>query len=213
MNGAEQPSKPLHRLAKGRRSRPRRKLTNREGSGRDTDPLKWRLQHHPLGDGNTGPALVRTKIAGDGDNGDNGDSGPPAYPMRAGDTVDALEKKGRIDHKAAAGARKFEAIFQAASLQGLASRDPGMMPGAHNAHGGEPHRILQARDHVWAAISALGGIGTPGANIAWDVLGLGMTIKAHAQRCQFGQGRSLNPMTATGILVQACFTLAVHYGK
>jgi len=40
-----------------------------------------------------------------------------------------------------------------------------------------------------------------------------MTIKGHAERCQFGQGRSLNPMTATGILVQACFSLSVHYGN
>jgi len=39
-----------------------------------------------------------------------------------------------------------------------------------------------------------------------------MTIKGHAERCQFGGGRSLNPMTATGILVQACFTLAAHFG-
>ena len=172
-------------------------------SGADT--LKWRMRHHPLGE--EGPALQRTKIT------DAGNNGPPAYPMRAVDTVDALEKKGRIDHKAAAGARKFEAIFQAASLHGLASRDPCLMPGGRHTGNAEPHRILHARDQVWEAVRALGGIGTPGANIAWDVLGLGMTIKAHAVRCQFGNGRSLNPMTATGILVQACFTLAVHYGK
>ena len=57
------------------------------------------------------------------------------------------------------------------------------MPGSHDGGGSEPHSILHSRDHVWAAMEALGGIGTPGANIVWDVLGLGMTIKGHAERC------------------------------
>jgi hypothetical protein len=61
-------------------------------------------------------------------------------------------------------------------------------------------------------MQALGSIGTPGANIVWDVLGLGMINKAYAEPSQFGNGHSLNPMTATGILVQSCFTLAVFYG-
>ncbi len=195
--------------APGRGGRKRRRGARRQGeAGRRqpndaAGPMHWRLQHHPLGEGR--PALVPTEIAA-------GD-GPVAYAMRVPDTIDALVHKGRIDHRAAAGARKFEGIFQGASLIGLVNRDVRVTPGSFNPGGGEPHCILAARDEVWAAMRALGGIGTPGANAVWDVLGLGMTIKAHAERCQFGNGRSLNPMTATGILVQSCFTLAAHYGK
>jgi hypothetical protein len=167
-------------------------------------PSNWRMQHDPLGEG--GRALARVEVSGEDGR------GPASYPMRAADTVDALLNKGRIDHGAAAAAKKFEEIFHRASLEGVASRDIRLIPGEGALGGPEPHRILRARDDVWDAIRALGGIGSPGANIAWDVLGLGMTIKAHAERCQFGGGRSLNPMTATGILVQSCFTLAVHFG-
>ena len=169
------------------------------------EPSPWRMQHHPLDE--DGPALSRAQISNkDG-------AGPASYPMRATDTVQALLNKGRIDDHAAAGAQKFEAIFQRASLSGLASRDIRRIAGPFNPGHNEPYGILRARDDVWEAMRALGGINTPGASIAWDVLGLGITIKAHAERCQFGNGRSLNPMTATGILVQSCFTLAVHFGK
>ena len=191
--------------ARKRRGNARRGTPGRGRLSGDESVLNWRMQHHPLGEDK--PGLARMKII----NPEHGT--PPSYPMRAADTVDALEKKGRIDHRAAAAARKFEATFHSASLQGLANRDLAQMPGSHDGDGSEPHSILHSRDHVWAAMEALGGIGTPGANIVWDVLGLGMTIKGHAERCQFGQGRSNNPMTATGILVQACFSLSVHYGN
>lgn len=207
-----QPSQTL-RLTAGAQKRPDNARRETRGRGRlsgDESALNWRMQHHPLGEDQ--PGLARIKIAGP-EGGTPSSYPPSSYPMRAADTVDALEKKGRIDHRAAAAARKFEATFQRASLQGLANRDLRQMPGSHDGGGSEPHSILHSRDDVWAAMEALGGIGTPGANIVWDVLGLGMTIKGHAQRCQFGRGRSLDPMTATGILVQACFSLAVHYGK
>jgi hypothetical protein len=181
----------------------KRRATGRRLAGGDGGPVNWRQQHHPLGEDR--PALVRAEISAE--------DGPVTYAMRAPDTIDALVNKGRIDDRAAAGARKYEAIFHSASLHGLANRDIRVTPGSFNVGSGEPHHILAARDEIWAAMRALGGIGSPGANAAWDVLGLGMTIKAHAERCQFGNGRSLNPMTATGILVQACFTLAAHFGR
>ncbi|MDA1098007.1 MAG: hypothetical protein O2967_03400 [Proteobacteria bacterium] len=189
---------------KRRRTSRRRAQLDRLQLGSDAGPTNWRMQHHPLGENH--PALVRTEVTGqDG-------RGPRIYAMRAPDTIDALVNKGRIDHRAEAAARKFEGIFQGASLHGLANRDVRVLPGGFDPGNAAPHRILSAREDVWRAMRALGGIGTPGANIVWDVLGLGMTIKAHAERCQFGGGRSLNPMTATGILVQSCFTLAAHYG-
>ncbi len=172
----------------------------------ESGPTRWRNQHHPLDEGV--PALRRTRIEIE----DEADGSSRAYPMRAGDVVEALERKGRIDHRAAAGAKKFETLFQRASLQGVVVRDLRTPPAPFRLGSAEPHNILEARDAVWQAVEALGGIGTPGANIAWDVLGLGMTIKSHAERCQFGNGRSLNPMTATGILVQTCFSLAAHFG-
>ncbi|MDP6875903.1 MAG: thiamine-phosphate kinase, partial [Alphaproteobacteria bacterium] len=172
-------------------------LTGGAPAERQTAIDRYRRPRPRLG---LGRALARVEVSGEDGR------GPASYPMRAADTVDALLNKGRIDHGAAAAAKKFEEIFHRASLEGVASRDIRLIPGEGALGGPEPHRILRARDDVWDAIRALGGIGSPGANIAWDVLGLGMTIKAHAERCQFGGGRSLNPMTATGILVQSCFT-------
>ena len=192
-------------VRKRRRTRKLRQPNAQPNDG-ESGPLNWRMQHHPLGEDS--PALTRTRID------DVQDDAPPSYPMRAADTIDALLKKGRIDDKAALGARKFEMMFQYASLNGYATRDIRVPPGAKGTGNGgisAPHNVHAARDGVWLAMCALGGIGTPGANIVWDVLGLGMTIKGHAERCQFGGGRSLNPMTATGILVQSCFTLAAFY--
>ena len=207
MSGEEPSAKSPGGGRKRRRQRKRRLLGGRARREAAMVPSNWRMQHHPL-DGDwdgDGPALARVELAGE-----NG--GPASYPMRAADTVQALLNKGRIDQRAGAAARKFEEIFHRASLEGVASRDIRQTPGDGTPGGPEPHRILSARDEVWEAIRALGGIGSPGANVVWDVLGLGMTIKGHAERCQFGGGRSLNPMTATGILVQACFTLAALFG-
>ncbi|MBT4486907.1 MAG: hypothetical protein HOC72_05185, partial [Rhodospirillaceae bacterium] len=174
MSGARlNPKSTSNSVTGNRRPKRRRGASGRGRLNNDEGGLNWRMQHHPLGEDR--PALIRTQIT------DAAGNAPPAYPMRAGDTVEALERKGRIDERAAAGARKFEAVFHQASLQGLANRDLRMMPGSHKSGGSEPHSILYARDGVWEAMCALGGIGTPGANIAWDVLGLGMTIKAHAE--------------------------------
>ncbi len=197
--------KPSGGGVRNRRQRRRRLKLSPGQADAAIEPSRWRMQHHALDEDR--PALSRIQIACEDD------GGPPSYPMRAVDTVQALLNKGRIDSQAAAAAQKFEAIFQRASLDGLASRDIRRTPVPFDPGNSEPYGILRARDDVWAAMHALGGINTPGANIAWDVLGLGITIKAHAERCQFGNGRSLNPMTATGILVQSCYTLSVHFGK
>ncbi|MDP6342440.1 MAG: hypothetical protein QF578_14935 [Alphaproteobacteria bacterium] len=190
-----------------RGNRRRRDRSNLNAPGR-TDALDWRARHHPLGE--AAPAVSRSEgTIADAD-------GRVAYPMRAIDVVDALMRRGRIDGRAAEAARDFERNFEVAHLTGVAARDVSAPIDRSHRSGpprAEPHRVLAARDRVWAALEALGGVGTPGASAVWDILGMGMTIKQHAERCQFGDGRSLNPMAATGILVQACYTLAAHFGK
>ncbi|WP_147395203.1 hypothetical protein [Azospirillum cavernae] len=76
----------------------------------------------------------------------------------------------------------------------------------------QPAKVYRARDDVGRAIRALGGMGSPAANAVWDVLGLGLTVKEHAERTIFGAGRSLNPTAAKGILVASLGVLAWHYG-
>ena len=87
-----QPSQTL-RLTAGAQKRPDNARRGTSGRGRlsgDESALNWRMQHHPLGEDQ--PGLARIKIAGP-EGGTPSSYPPSSYPVRAADTVDALEKK------------------------------------------------------------------------------------------------------------------------
>ena len=166
-------------------------------------PTKYRQRHKPVDA--PGPAIVRVdKQIKDVD-------GNIAAPFVVRDAVAILERAGKLDQSAADAARKFGEDFATAALSGYQTVDLAQpIGGGGQGTGGPTEAVYGARERVWRALQSLGGIGAPGASICWDVLGMGLSIKEHSERTIFGS-RSLDPRTATGILVGAAHTLSVHY--
>tara|TARA_R110002020_G_scaffold347014_3_gene560780 strand:- start:358 stop:888 length:531 start_codon:yes stop_codon:yes gene_type:complete len=166
-------------------------------------PTKYRQRHKPVDA--PGPAIIRSdKQIKDID-------GNIAAPFVVRDAVAILERSGKLDQRAADAARKFSEDFAAASLSGYQTADLTRPIGSGGqGSGGPTNAVYGARDRVWNALQCLGGVGSPGASVCWDVLGLGLSIKEHAERTVFG-ARSLDPRAATGILVGAAHTLSAHY--
>lgn len=165
-------------------------------------PSRYRQQHSALGGGLAISRAPTQEVDADGNIG---------FPYRVRDTVQVLRSNGTLDEAAENAARAFQAAFDAANLHGYQSPDLMRVLGSSTGQHAVPGRIVAARDDVWRAIRHLGGIGTPVAGAAWHVLGLGETIQVFAERCQLGQGRSINPHTARGLVVGACFALAGYY--
>jgi hypothetical protein len=75
---------------------------------------------------------------------------------------------------------------------------------------GMPERAAAAERALDRALSAVGGIASPGGSALWFVAGLGYSVKEWAVR-EGWNGRRLNPHEAKGIVVTALGVLAVHY--
>jgi hypothetical protein len=127
-------------------------------------------------------------------------------PYMARDTIDFLLRAGKISRSHADAARIFGADFALGSLSGVKCVD---WLGSHGSSGnGASGAVLAARDRVYGAMVYLG---QPGSSAAWHVIGLGETVKDWAASTQLGNGRSLNPQEALGILRGAIGNLAAHY--
>ena len=71
-------------------------------------------------------------------------------------------------------------------------------------------RVEAARDAVWRAVRAVGGIASPAGSCLWHVVGWGLSLKEWAQQ-QGWAGRRVSPEAASGILVAALGTLETHF--
>ncbi|HKF71364.1 MAG TPA: hypothetical protein VKB68_06420 [Stellaceae bacterium] len=138
------------------------------------------------------------------------EEGRLARPYRATDTLLVMERRRSITPAMRQAGEDFRAIFHAASLDPLRAADLNRVPGAGRdrhlgARGGE------AREKVWAAMTALGGIQSPAGSCVWHVVGCEWTLKDWALREGWG-GRPLGVETAAGILVGALGVLQALYG-
>jgi len=166
-------------------------------------PSRWRNQHRALVDGKSskdGPVSKRVAetIADD--------EGNVSYPFRVQDVIDVLESRDTIRGKQVDAARRFQQDFGRACLAGYQCPDLDRVLGEDSHSGGEPEKVASARDKVYRALKVLGGINSRTSNVVWAVLGLGETLTEVAET-----GRE-NRQRATGLLIAACDTLAVHYG-
>jgi hypothetical protein len=132
--------------------------------------------------------------------------GRPARPYRAVDTLAAMERRGTITPGMRQAGEDFRARFAAAQLDPLSAfditrlrigRNPGSRPGE-----GPGLRIEHARDVVWRAILAAGGLGSAGGSCLWHVLGWERTLKEWALE-QGWNGRRVSQEAASGILIAA----------
>ena len=138
------------------------------------------------------------------------EAGRPARPYRTTDTLLVMERRGTITRAMRQAAEDFRAIFRAAALDPLRAPDLNRVPGVGRALTlGE--RGGAAREKVWAALTALGGIQSPAGSCVWHVVGCEWTLKDWALREGWG-GRPLSVETAAGVLVGALGVLQALYG-
>jgi hypothetical protein len=143
------------------------------------------------------------------------ESGRPARPYRAVDTLGAMERRGSITAGMRQAGEDFRARFATAQLDPLRAPDWSRLRvgGSSGVRGGdEPGlRIEGARNMVWHAIRALGGIGSPAGSCLWHVVGWERSLKEWALE-QGWNGRRVSQEAASGILIAALGALEAHFG-
>jgi hypothetical protein len=135
------------------------------------------------------------------------EAGHPARPYRAVDTLAAMERRGSITAGMRQTGEDFRARFAVAQLDPLRALDISRLRtgerGAGRSGRDEPGlRIEAARNAVWQAIRAVGGIASPGGSCLWHVLGWQRSLKQWALE-QGWSGRRVSQEAASGILVAA----------
>jgi len=130
---------------------------------------------------------------------------------RTVDTLGKMLKAGTITPEMHDAAKDFQAAFIVASLDPLRALPILRVPGT----GRDPElneRQLHARDRVYAALEALGGISSPAGSCMWHVVGLQRSVREWAIRRGWG-GRPVRQEQAQGILVAALGILAAHTSR
>lgn len=143
------------------------------------------------------------------------ESGRPARPYRAVDTLATMERRGSITAGMRQAGQDFRARFATAQLDPLRAPDWSRLrvggsskPRAADQPG---LRIEAARDVVWRAIQAVGGIGSPAGSCLWHVVGWERSLKEWALE-QGWSGRRVSQEAASGILIAPLGALAAHFG-
>jgi hypothetical protein len=141
--------------------------------------------------------------------------GRPARPYRAVDTLAAMERRGSITASMRQAGEDFRVRFATAQLDPLNAFDISRpRTGAHSSHKSGANlglRIENARDAVWQAILAVGGLRSAGGSCLWHVLGWERTLKEWAIE-QGWNGRRVSQEAASGILIAALGALEAHFG-
>jgi hypothetical protein len=110
----------------------------------------------------------------------------------------------------------FRARFTIAQLHPLKAIDIARLKtGSHSfiRSGEDPGlRIENARELVWGAILAVGGLGSAGGSCLWHVLGWERTLKEWAIE-QGWNGRRVSQEAASGILIAALGALEAHFAS
>lgn len=142
------------------------------------------------------------------------ESGASARPYRAVDTLAVMERRGSITAAMRRAGDDFRARFATAQLDPLRALDYSRLRdggGARRNRGEEPGlRVEGAREAVWHAVLAVGGMGSPGGSCLWHVVGWERSLKEWALE-QGWNGRRVSQEAASGILTAALGALEAHY--
>lgn len=143
-------------------------------------------------------------------------AGRPARPYRAVDTLAIMERRGTITAGMRQAGEDFRARFATAQLDPLCAFDisrPRIDRSSSSGAGEEPgSRIGKAREAVWRAILAVGGLHSAGGSCLWHVLGWERSLKEWALE-QGWSGRRVSQETASGILIAALGALEAHFSR
>jgi Domain of unknown function (DUF6456) len=143
------------------------------------------------------------------------ESGRPARPYRAVDTLATMERRGSITAGMRQAGEDFRARFAVAQLDPLRvpdwSRPRDRGSARFNDEDQPGLRIEAARNAVWKAIQAVGGVGSPAGSCLWHVVGWERSLKEWALE-QGWSGRRVSQEAASGILIAALGALEAHFG-
>ena len=143
------------------------------------------------------------------------ESGRPARPYRAVDTLGTMERRGSITAGMRQAGEDFRTRFATAQLDPLRAPDWSRLRAGGSSgfrSGDEPGlRIEGARNMVWRAIRAVGGLGSPAGSCLWHVVGWEQSLKEWALG-QGWNGRRVSQEAASGILIAALGALEAHFG-
>ena len=128
------------------------------------------------------------------------------------DTLATMHRRGSITHGMRDAGEVFRRYFRTAQLDPLKAADMARLPSAARFSSARGGGIEAARDVVWGAIQAAGGLGSPGGSCLWHVVGAEHSIKQWALE-QGWSGRTVSPETASGILVAALGILEQHLAE
>lgn len=142
--------------------------------------------------------------------------GSALRPCRALDTLAIMERRGSITSGMRQAGEDFRVRFETAQLDPLRALDLSQirLGGDRSRSGGEGPalRIEAARNAVWRAIQAIGGIASPAGSCVWHVVGWERSLKSWAFE-QGWNGRRVSQEAASGILVAALGALEAHFGN
>lgn len=141
-------------------------------------------------------------------------SGRPARPYRVVDTLAVMERRGSITAGMRRAGEDFRVRFKIAQLDPLRafdiSRPMTNLVSSPTLREERGSRIENARDVVWRAILAVGGLGSAGGSCLWHVLGWERSLKEWALE-QGWSGRRVSQEAASGILIAALGALEAHF--
>ena len=114
-----------------------------------------------------------------------------------------MHRSGAITEAQLDAALRFRTTFERAQLHGIKSRAFDPTPRSQNRIGGNmANSVMYARDRVAHAIDALGGMGSPVAEVAWWVVGLGLGVEEYATRARWN-GKGLSAPVVSGLVIGA----------
>jgi hypothetical protein len=159
--------------------------------GNDGGPLE-RQQHGPVQQINT---LVDGRLA---------------RVNRSIDLMTVMLRNKTINPAQARAGRRFRDDFERAHLDPMQAADLNRLRSLGRNELG--YTIIDARQRVWDAMQALGGIRSPAASAAWHVLGVGAAINHWGGTMEDDKRKAFREDTARGVVVAALGILAAHYG-
>lgn len=132
----------------------------------------------------------------------NDSEGGIGDPYRVLTTLRQMANKGTITTDMWNAGEFFHAMFVVGQLHAIRAADMGRIPVEGMRVSQTPGRIMRARQWVWEALCAMGGIASPCGRVAWHILGEEMPID-HFARSAGWSGRPLKRETASGLLIGA----------
>lgn len=121
-----------------------------------------------------------------------------------------MQRRGSITAGMRAAGERFRRDFRSAALDPLRAANLTRIPGSTG--GDMTERGVAAKEHVWRAVCAVGGLASAGGACVWHVVGLEATLKEWALSRGWA-GRPIREEIASGILIGALGVLEEHYGR